>query len=92
MPYQNNWWKDIFSALFVPVDEAKDAVPVTEIKAMEVVDIVAIPVKPITPSDCSLGKMSTEDLWLIWGIKEAETRNKKLQVQALRLPVRALEL
>lgn len=54
------------------VGEAKDAVPVTEIKAMETAGIVAILVKPITPSDCSLGKMSTEDLCLTWRIKEAE--------------------
>lgn len=45
-------------------------------------EIKAIPVKLITPSDCSLGKMSTEDLQLIWRIKEAETRNKELEVQA----------
>ena len=45
---------------------------------------------PIT--DPVMGNMTTEDLRLALKIKEVETTNKQLEVQAMHLRIRALEL
>ncbi|KAK0145445.1 Retrovirus-related Pol polyprotein from transposon 297 [Merluccius polli] len=72
-------------------DEASDA-PMAELKAAEAASMLAAGVKLGPVTDPVMGNLTTEDLRLALQIKEVETKNKQLEVQAMHLRIRALEL
>ena len=61
-------------------------------KAAEAAGMRAASVEPGLVTDPFVEKMTTEDLRLALQIKEVETKNKQLEVQAMHLRIRALEL
>ncbi|KAK0136914.1 hypothetical protein N1851_026936 [Merluccius polli] len=74
------------------VDTAGDA-PVADVKVAEVATMLAAGVEPGPVTDPLVGGgMTTEDLRIALQIKEVETRNKQLEVQAMHLRLRVLEL
>ena len=72
-------------------DTAAEA-PVAEVRAAEAAGMRAASVEPGLVTGSFVEKMTTEDLRLALQIKEVETKNKQLEVQAMHLRIRALEL
>ncbi|CAK6977810.1 delta-like protein B [Scomber scombrus] len=67
-------------------DTASDA-PMAEVKVAEAAGIFAAGVELGPVTDPLMGTMTTEDLRIALQIKEAETRNKQQEVQAMHLRV-----
>lgn len=75
------------------VSDAADDAPMAEMKAAEVVPKLADGVESQPVTDPLMGAgMTTENLRITLQIKEAEARSKQLEVQAMHLRIRALEL
>ena len=72
-------------------DTASDA-PMAEVKVAEAAGMFAAGVELGPVTDPLMGTMTTEDLRIALQIKEVETRNRQLEVQAMHLRIRALEL
>lgn len=73
-------------------DAAGDALE-ADVKAAEVAAMLAPGVEPGPVTDSLMGGgMTTEDLRIALQIKEVENRNKQLEVQAMHLRIRVLEL
>ena len=72
-------------------DTASDA-PMAEVKVAEAAGMLAAGVALEPATDPLMGNMTTEDLRIALQIKEVETKNKQLEVQAMHLRIRALEL
>lgn len=75
------------------VSDVADDIPMAEMKAAEVAPRLAdgVESQPVTDSLVGAG-MTTENLCIILQIKKAEARSKQLEVQAMHLCIRALEL
>ena len=66
---------------------------VAEVKAAEVATMLTAGVEPGPVTEPLMGGgMTTEDLRIALQIKEAENKNKQLEVQAMHLRIRVLEL
>lgn len=82
--------KGVLPALAAAADEAEAAAPATDARVTEVVDVFAAGVEHEPAHIPPVGNMSIEDLRLALCIKEVP--NKELEVQAMHLRVKALEL
>ena len=86
-----SWWSRASYPNAAAGDTASDA-PMAEVKVAEAAGMFAAGVELGPVTDPLMGTMTTEDLRIALQIKEVETRNRQLEVQAMHLRIRALEL